>query len=238
MDKVEKLVEKTARESSEKIKGGFIGHVFNFDEETKNQLLNLIQYSLLSIIPVVVLNKSVHRIIPEADESKSNVELLAEIIGQTIMLFVGMFFVHRLITYIPTYSSVCYESFNLVSIVLSFMVIVLSLQSKLGEKVNIIFDRLSGSVGGGDEAPRQVQNSGVVKVTQPITNNGGGVPQHQPSQADQIGIANTMMPQTDMGGGMGAQQSPDFNSMHEGGDAMMGGMQEPMAANGALGGNW
>ena len=238
MDKVEKLVEKTAKESSEKIKGGFIGHVFNFDEETKNQLLNLIQYSLLTIIPVVVLNKSVHRIIPEADESKSNVELLAEIIGQTIMLFVGMFFVHRLITYIPTYSSVCYESFNLVSIVLSFMVIVLSLQSKLGEKVNIIFDRLSGSVGGGDEAPRQAQNNGVVKVTQPITNNSGGVPHHQPSQADQIGIANSMMPQTDMGGGMGAQQSPDFNSMHEGGDAMMGGMQEPMAANGALGGNW
>ena len=100
MDKVEKLVEKTAKESSEKIKGGFIGHVFNFDEETKNQLLNLIQYSLLSIIPVVVLNKSVHRIIPEADESKSNVELLAEIIGQTIMLFVGMFFVHRLVTYV------------------------------------------------------------------------------------------------------------------------------------------
>ena len=37
MDKVEKLVEKTARESSEKIRGGFFGHVFNFDDDTKNQ---------------------------------------------------------------------------------------------------------------------------------------------------------------------------------------------------------
>ena len=237
MDKVEKLVERTAKESSEKIKGGFVGHVFNFDEETKNTLLNIIQYSLLSIIPVVLLNKTIHRVIPEADESKSNLELLAEVVGQTVMLFVGMFFIHRLVTYVPTFSKVCYESINLVSIVLGFMVIVLSLQSKLGEKVNIIFDRISGSVGGQQEVVQQ-SNNATVKVTQPISNNGGGAPHHQPSQADQLGIANSMMPQPEMGGGGGAQQSPDFNSMHEGADAMMGGMMEPMAANGALGGNW
>jgi len=127
MDKVEKLVEKTAKESSEKLKGGFIGHVFNFDEETKNQIFNLVQYSLLSIIPVVLLNKTIQKFIPEADDTKSNVELLAEIVGQTVILFVGMFFIHRLVTYVPTYSKVCYESFSLVSIVLSFLVIILSL---------------------------------------------------------------------------------------------------------------
>jgi len=237
MDKVEKLVERTAKESSEKIKDGFVGHVFNFDEETKNTLMNIIQYSLLSIIPVVLLNKTVHRIIPEADETKSNIELLAEVVGQTVLLFVGMFFIHRLVTYVPTFSKVCYESINLVSIVLGFMVIVLSLQSKLGEKVNIIFDRITGSVDGAQEVVQKTANGATVKVTQPISNNGGGAPHHQPSQADQLGIANSMMPQTDMGGG-GAPQSPDFNSMHEGADAMMGGMMEPMAANGALGGNW
>ena len=102
MDKVEKLVERTAKESSEKIKGGFIGHVFNFDDETKNTLMNIVQYSLLSIIPVVLLNKTVHRIIPEADEAKSNIELLAEVVGQTVLLFVGMFFIF-LISFYKSY---------------------------------------------------------------------------------------------------------------------------------------
>ena len=53
--------------------------------------MNIIQYSLLSIIPVVLLNKTVHRIIPEATK-QSNIELLAEVVGQTVLLFVGMFY--------------------------------------------------------------------------------------------------------------------------------------------------
>ena len=237
MDKVERLVEKTAKESSEKLSGGFIGHVFKFDEETRNQLFNLVQYSLLSIIPIVLLNKTIHNFIPEADDTKSNVELLAEIVGQTVILFVGMFFIHRLVTYIPTYSKVCYESFNLVSIVISFLVIILSLQSRLGEKVNIVVDRISNSFGGRKPEPQQQQQQqSNVAINAPISGqNGGGAPQHQPSQADQLGVANSMMPSNTMGG---SQQSPDFNGMHEGGDAMMGGMMEPMAANGALGGTW
>mgnify|MGYP001346786850 CR=1 FL=1 len=32
------------------------------------------------------------KFIPEADDTKSNVELLAEIVGQTVILFVGMFY--------------------------------------------------------------------------------------------------------------------------------------------------
>lgn len=234
MDKVEKLVEKTARESSEKIRGGFFGHVFNFDDDTKNQLFNVLQYSLLSIIPIVVLNKFVHRFIPEADDTKSNVELLAEIVAQVSLLFVGMFFIHRVITYIPTYSKVCYESLNLVNIVLGFLVIVLSLQTKLGEKVMIITDRVGVMLGGQpaqEQKQQQQQQGGNVKVTQPISVN-QQVPQHQPSQADVMGQQNQMMPQQEP-----VQQAPDFNSMHENG-GMDGGMMEPMAANGALGGNW
>ena len=116
----------------------------------------MLQYSLLSIIPIVVLNKFVHRFIPEADDTKSNVELLAEIVAQVSLLFVGMFFIHRVITYIPTYSKVCYESLNLVNIVLGFLVIVLSLQTKLGEKVMIITDRV-GAMFGGQPAQEQKQ---------------------------------------------------------------------------------
>ena len=70
MDKVEKLVERTAKESSEN-KDGFVG-IFNFDEETKNALMNIIQYSLLSIIPVVHKQNSSQNYL-EADETKSNI---------------------------------------------------------------------------------------------------------------------------------------------------------------------
>ena len=38
-------------------------------------MLNVIQYGLMAIIPVIILNKLVHRFIPEADPDKSSLEL-------------------------------------------------------------------------------------------------------------------------------------------------------------------
>ena len=49
---------------------GFFGYVFNFDSETKSELMNIIQYALLALIPIVFLNKIMQKFIPEADEKK------------------------------------------------------------------------------------------------------------------------------------------------------------------------
>ena len=35
----------------------FFKHVFNFDDDSKSDILNIIQYALLAIIPIVLLNK-------------------------------------------------------------------------------------------------------------------------------------------------------------------------------------
>ena len=35
----------------------FLKHVFNFDDDSKSEILNILQYSLIAIIPIVILNK-------------------------------------------------------------------------------------------------------------------------------------------------------------------------------------
>ncbi len=129
----------------------FMGHVFKFDDDTKGELLNITQYAGLSVIPVVLLNKLVRRVIPETDDTKGSLEILLEVVAQIIVLFVGIFFIHRLVTYVPTYSEKPYESFVLTSIILPFLVIVMSLHTKLGEKANIIYDRLLVAINGEKE---------------------------------------------------------------------------------------
>ena len=103
----------------------FFQHVFNFDDDTKSELLNISQYSLLSVVPVVLLNKTVQRVIPEADDEKRNLEILVEIVGQILLMFVSVFFLDRVITFIPTYSKTKYQEMNLFSVMLMFLVIVL-----------------------------------------------------------------------------------------------------------------
>ena len=58
----------------------FITHVFSNTEEDRGELLNVSQYAVMGLIPIVLLNKSIQRFIPEADPDKSSIELLAEIL--------------------------------------------------------------------------------------------------------------------------------------------------------------
>ena len=135
---------------------GFISHVFNFDNKSKNELSNIIQYSILAIFPIVILNKTIQRFIPEADETKGSIEVLIEIILQLGLIFVGMFFIHRIITYIPTYSESKYDSLSVINNIISFLIIILSLQTKLGDKMNIIMDRILSFI---DNTPNEKKPS-------------------------------------------------------------------------------
>ena len=100
------------QEASGITKKTFLSHVFSMTEESNAEVLNVIQYSTLGVLPIIVLNKSIQRFIPEADPDSSSIEVLAEIFIQLVIMFVGIIIIHRVITYIPTYSGFKYENFN------------------------------------------------------------------------------------------------------------------------------
>ena len=146
-----------ARDISKK---SFLSHVFSTTEEGKAEILNVVQYATLGIIPVVLLNKAIQRFIPEADSEKSSLELLVEVFLQIIIMFCGVVIIHRLITYFPTYSGFKYENLTLTNVILAFLVIVLSIQTKLGIKVNILSDRVMEMWNGpSDSAPVKKRSS-------------------------------------------------------------------------------
>ena len=124
------------------VKKTFFNSVFSNTEEDKSEIMNVIQYAMIGIVPIVILNKLIQRFIPEADVEKSSLELLAEIFFQIVIIFCGIIIIHRIITYIPTYSGFKYENLSLTNVILAFLIIVLSIQTKLGIKINIIVDRL------------------------------------------------------------------------------------------------
>jgi hypothetical protein len=145
---------------------GFFKHVFNFNKDSKHDMLNILQYALLAIIPVIIINKLMQKYIPEADEDKGSLELVAEVVAQVIIMFMSIFFIHRIITYIPTYSGSKYGDFNVTNIILAVLIIVLSLQTKLGEKISILVNRLTELW---DGKPSKKVKKNVVKTAQPIT---------------------------------------------------------------------
>lgn len=178
------------QETKDSSKKSFIGHVFSSSEEDKAEFLNVIQYGIYALVPVIVLNKLIQRFVPEADPDKSSLELLLEIFIQVIVIFCGIIVIHRVITYFPTYSGFKYDSLILTNVILAFLVIVLSIQSKLGTKANILVDRISELWNGKDSSDDRKQNvKNGVRVSKPISS-------HTPSQADYLdnGLQDSIFP--------------------------------------------
>jgi len=185
----------------------FFKHVFNFDDDSKSDILNIVQYAVLAIIPVVALNKSIGKYVPEADDKKGSLELSAEVIIQVIVTFIGLLLIHRMITFVPTYSNTKYADFNIMYIILAILMITMSLQTKLGEKVSILVDRLSELWNGPSDKKKK---KGSVKVSQPIAGQ-QILQQSQPMYTD--GTAISALPTSDSQPDS-TQQLPNYNNMY------------------------
>lgn len=148
-----------------------LNHVFNTNEDSKKDMMNIVQYSMMSIIPIVFLNKTMARYVPEADEGKGSAEITAEVIIQIVTMFIGQLFIHRLNTFFPTYSGEKYPEFHVIEIILSVLMITLSLQTKLGEKVDILVERGITMWNGvsGREGMAPLEQTSEVKVSQPFS---------------------------------------------------------------------
>ena len=202
-------------------KPNFFKHVFNFSDDSKSDMLNICQYSIVALIPVVILNKVMQKYVPEAEDSKSSLEILAEIIIQVFGMFFGLLIIHRIITFVPTYSGVNYPEFNMVFIILAVLMITLSLQTKLGEKVSMLVDRLNELWNGKQNTKtKTVTVNGkqvTVKVSQPIS----GQTQQQYSQSANQSAMNqamyadgTSINSLPTDTSMPAQQMPNYNNMY------------------------
>ena len=164
-------------------RSSFLSHVFSTTEEGKAEILNVVQYALLGVIPVVLLNKAIQRFIPDADMDKSSLEILIEVLIQLVLMFCGIILIHRVITFIPTYSQFKYESLNLTTVILAFLVLVLSIQTKLGIKVNILVDRLS-ELWNGPSTKISKSAKSKLRVYESMSESNNST--HTPSQADYL----------------------------------------------------
>ena len=217
-----------------------IKHIFKFDDDTKSTLMNLSQYMVLAIIPVAILQNISEKVFPEFDASKGTLELLAEILGQSLMSIVGLFFIHRVITAVPTFSGSAMGDLNLFSIIVVFLLTSFMFDGKVEKKFKAISNRMmelwdGKSSDDKDKNKKGVKKQGggsVVSVSQPISR--GGAPTHAPSRADYLNSPNAQTSSTQM---MPAQPPPQQQTPQNNGQEQYSNLPlEPAAYNSGGGG--
>jgi hypothetical protein len=227
---------------------GFIKAVFPFDEDQKGLLLNIIQYSVLAIIPIFILLKLIKNYIPEAEDDKGSLVILVEVIGQVVAIFMALYFIHKIIDYIPTYSGFKYGDVNVFNIIPALLLILVTMQTKLGEKIEILADRAWDLYDGrpASNGSNKAQGQGQVRVTQPLSQQ-YAMPPPPPQQQQIMSMPPPQSQMTNMksqSNEYSIPQTPNFNNMYAGpetplvGASTPGSIMEPMAANDFFGGGF
>tara|TARA_B100000900_G_scaffold405759_1_gene415815 strand:- start:446 stop:1138 length:693 start_codon:yes stop_codon:yes gene_type:complete len=214
----------------------FINHVFRFDDDTKSDLMNIAQYVALALLPTSILHHLVNSIVPKIDKSKGNIELIIEVFGEFFIVLFGLFFIHRIIDYIPTYSGKALGSMNIFSIMLLFMI---SRHEEEDSKVKLLINRGYELWNGTEKQEPQKDtpsNNPIVQISknQHIQQPPQSAPTHQTSRADYVNSHNRLLPEPptmNHTGGNGAS-----NAMYQQNNANAQPHSEPMAANEGFGG--
>ena len=221
---MDKLEESTKELNNE----GFMNFVFKFDENQKAVLLNIVQYTILAIIPMIIVLKTIKNYVPEVEDEKESVMILAEVVIQLLVMFLSIYLIHRIILYVPTYSGFNYTDFSVTNIILSVLIVVLSINSRLGDKVQLLVDRIQDLWDGNTSVRVGDKKTGNVVVKQPlsqqyVTNN----PNMMMPEAMQGQMTNNKSATNEYSLPQGGQQSPDFNKMYAGPNTPLVGASSP-----------
>ena len=215
---------------------GFINFVLS-GKKNHDDMLNMLQYMLYGIVPVILLIRLSNLIIPDYNPNNSNLENLAESLGQYGILLLGIWIIDRTIRYFPSWTKTEYHDFNY-TFILAFLLAAHRKGSPYGIKLNKVADSVLSSIGLMSKKTEEPS-----KKEQPMHPAQLGPPPPVSSQHNTAQISTPpLLPDNADLTKIPSPPSPDFNAMYQHNntplpDAATPGLQVPMAANeGFMGG--
>jgi len=120
---------------------GFFSYVFKLSKFKQADLLNFSQYTALSIIPLMLFYFYIKKYTPSITYQSSSLYICIITFIEILLFVVAIFFIDRIVNYIPTFSGKYYDTINLVNISILFVMIILLSQAGYRERTSILLYR-------------------------------------------------------------------------------------------------
>jgi hypothetical protein len=120
----------------------FVNYMFSMSDGEKVEIINMFQYIILAIIPIILIVRLMQNYIPPVNNKKATVEIAIELIVQLVVLFALFFFVHKLIAFIPTYTKQQYQNVQFLPLVLPLLFVLFTMDKNVGEKAQLLLKRV------------------------------------------------------------------------------------------------
>lgn len=145
----------------EQMSKGFFSWVFYMDEKMKIELTNIGQYIGLALLLYSILIYFMNMYLPFIDETNSSIEIIIRLLVFVYILFYSIYFINRVICYIPTFSGnpypeyIMYDSKFMFSSIISIIIATVSFHDSFKIGINTLFDRLKTITTSSDETPKK-----------------------------------------------------------------------------------
>ena len=190
---------------------------FIFNEDSKNNVFNLMQVAFTSLIPLYCLSKILN-FLPEVSKAKGILELIFEIFLHIFILIVGILIIIKFTLYFKPLSGVPYpDNFSIYPIITVCIFGYMSTHSSLNDKMNAVKEKITNKISPGNtkETKSQTPQTHSLQSHSQIHSQSLTTPQ----------VSQTTQPSE-------TQQLPNYNQMYQNQpiDTF-----EPQAANEAFG---
>jgi hypothetical protein len=91
---------------------------------TGGDLTNAVQYALLAVLPCCALFYATSSIAQPFDRGASTMQIGVETAAILALTVAGLYYINRLVTYVPTYSGVAYGEMSFAAVVLAMVAVV------------------------------------------------------------------------------------------------------------------
>jgi hypothetical protein len=120
---------------------GFFSYVFKLSKFKQADLLNFVQYCTLSIVPVLLLYYFIKKYGPRITYKSSSLYILGATLFSVLIFIVGIFFIDRIINFIPTLSGKYYDVINLTNISILLILCLFTIRAGYMERMSLLLTR-------------------------------------------------------------------------------------------------
>jgi hypothetical protein len=158
---------------------GFFNHVFEFNDQRKQELINLGQYVTLGFIFYTILIYVVDMYFPKIDDTSSSIEIIITLLLYLYIIFYSVYFIDRIICYFhsffgkPISGSSHSHELLLFPLVTPILLAIISFNPQFQDGTYILFERLNDAWNGNDKKQKKKNKGNPQQVSQqqqlPIT---------------------------------------------------------------------
>jgi hypothetical protein len=151
---------------------GFFSHVFEFNDQRKQELINLGQYVTLGFIFYTILIYVVDMYFPKIDDTSSSIEIIITLLLYLYIIFYSVYFIDRIICYFHSFfgKPISGSSHNhdllLFPLVTPILLAIISFNPQFQDGTYILFERLNDAWNGTDKKQKKKNKGNPQQVQQ------------------------------------------------------------------------